>query len=49
MFFKKSKSNLKCTLPVLAHKKSRYYALFQARNQGGAFGAFAPRNFQIIV
>jgi len=28
MFKNKSKSNLKCTLPVLAHKNLRFYALF---------------------
>jgi len=28
MFSKKSKSNLKCTLPALALKKLKYYALF---------------------
>jgi len=27
MFLKKSKSNLKCQLPTLAHKKLKYYAL----------------------
>jgi len=28
MFLKKSKLNLKYTLPALAHKKLKYYALF---------------------
>jgi len=30
---KNSNSNLKCTLPVVAHKKSRYYALFASSFQ----------------
>jgi len=31
MFKKTSKLNLKCTLPALAHKKLKYYALFALR------------------